>query len=38
VLVGKANVNPAETTLFKSVGIATEDVFAARLVYEKATA
>jgi len=38
VLAGKANVNPAKTTLFKSVGIATEDVFAARLVYEKATA
>ena len=38
ILAGKAKVNAGETTLFKSVGIATEDVFAARLVYEKATA
>ena len=36
VLAGKASVDPATTTLFKSVGIATEDIFAARLVYEKA--
>ena len=35
-VAGKASVNPATTTLFKGVGIATEDIFAARLVYEKA--
>lgn len=35
VLAGKASVPDGATTLFKSVGIATEDVFAARLVYEK---
>lgn len=37
VLAGKAAVPAGTPTLFKSVGIATEDVFAARLVYEKAT-
>ena len=37
VLVGKASVAPATTTHFKRVGIATEeDIFEARLVYEKA--
>jgi len=36
ILAGNASVDPGETTLFKSVGIATEDIFAARLVYEKA--
>lgn len=38
VLAGNVTVDPSETTLFKSVGIATEDIFAARLVYEKAMA
>ena len=36
VLAGQASEDPATTTLFKSVGIATEYIFAARLVYEKA--
>ena len=36
VLAGKASDDPATTTLFKGVGIATEDIFEARLVYEKA--
>lgn len=38
ILAGTARIDTGETTLFKSVGIATEDIFAARLVYEKATA
>ena len=36
VLAAKASDDPATTTLFKGVGIATEDIFEARLVYEKA--
>ena len=36
VLAGKASNDPATTTLSKGVGIATEDIFAARLVHEKA--
>ena len=36
VLAGKAGDNPATTMLFKVVRIATEDIFASRLVYEKA--
>ena len=36
VPAGKASDDPANTTLFKGVGIATEDLFAANLVYEKA--
>lgn len=36
VLAGKAGDNPATTMLFKVVGVATEDIFASRLVYEKA--
>ena len=36
VLAGKASDDPATTMLFTGVGIATEDIFAARLVYEKA--
>ena len=36
VPAAKASDDPANTTLFKGVGIATEDLFAANLVYEKA--
>jgi len=37
VLAGKTDVSPAETTLFKSVGLAVQDVFAAGLVFRKAS-
>ena len=36
VLAAKASDDSATTILFNGVGIATEDIFAARLVYEKA--
>ena len=36
VPAGKASDDHANTTLFKGVGIATGDIFASRLVYEKA--
>ena len=36
VLNGAKQVDPSETTIFKSLGMAVEDVAAARLVYEGA--
>ena len=38
VLAGDASVAAEETTLFKSVGLAVQDVFAAQMVYEKVNA
>lgn len=38
ILSGKKTVPSSQTTVFKSVGIATEDVVAAKLVYDLATA
>jgi thiomorpholine-carboxylate dehydrogenase len=38
IVAGTASVPTAATTIFKSVGIAIEDIAAARLVYELATA
>jgi thiomorpholine-carboxylate dehydrogenase len=36
ILSGKASVPPASTTVFKSVGVAVEDVFAAKLALDTA--
>ncbi len=36
VFAGKAKADPSETTIFKSLGMAVEDVASARLVYEAA--
>ena len=38
VLADKVSVDAQETTLFKSVGLAVQDVFAAQIVYEKVNA
>jgi thiomorpholine-carboxylate dehydrogenase len=38
VLAGDASVAAEEMTLFKSVGLAVQDVFAAQMVYEKVNA
>tara|TARA_Y100001968_G_C19032248_1_gene560411 strand:- start:117 stop:350 length:234 start_codon:yes stop_codon:yes gene_type:complete len=38
ILAGTAKVDPGETTLFKSLGLTIEYIYAAQLVYEKATA
>ena len=38
MLTGAARLDPGETTLFESVGLAIEEVSATPLVYEKATA
>ncbi len=38
MLTSTARLDPGETTLFVSVGLAIEHVYAAPLVYEKATA
>lgn len=37
ILSGKRTLDASQTTLFKSVGLAVQDVFAAKLVYDKAT-
>lgn len=37
LFAGEAHVAPSETTIFKSVGIAIEDIAAARLVYDAAS-
>ncbi len=34
VLAGKIRIDPAETTVFKSLGLAVEDIATARLVYD----
>jgi thiomorpholine-carboxylate dehydrogenase len=36
ILAGKASVPPASTTVFKSVGVAVEDVYAAKLAFDTA--
>ncbi len=38
VLADKVNVDGEETTLFKSVALAVQDVFSAQIVYEKVNA
>ena len=38
ILAGTAKVDPGETTLFNSVGLTIEYVYAAQLVYEKSSA
>ncbi len=35
VLAGTKAVDPGETTIFKSVGLAVEDIAAAKLIYDR---